>query len=54
MPYSVGGAAALLSGVASIWLFVWLLRAQRFHRFAYYVWAFGAGFLIWLARSGSA
>ncbi len=54
VPYSVGGAAALLSGVASIWLFVWLLRAQRFYRFAYYVWAFGAGFLIWLALSGSA
>ncbi len=45
----LAGGAALLSGIAAIWLFVRLLRSQVFHRFAYYAWAVGAGFLAWLA-----
>ena len=30
--------------------FVRLLRAQTFHRFAYYTWGAGALFLLWLWR----
>jgi undecaprenyl-diphosphatase len=45
---AVGGAAALVSGVAAIWLFVRLLRQRSFHRFAYYTWSVGALFLLWL------
>ncbi len=45
----VGGAAALLSGVAAIWLFVRLLRAGSIHRFAFYVWGLGAAYLLWLS-----
>lgn len=49
IPALAGGfAMALVSGVAAIWLFVRLLRTQGFHRFAYYTWAAGAGFLVWL------
>jgi undecaprenyl-diphosphatase len=46
---AVGAAAALVSGVAAIWLFVRLLRRKSFHAFAYYTWAAGAAFLAWLA-----
>ena len=49
---TVGGAAALLSGVAAIWLFVRLLRAGSLHRFAFYVWALGAVYLLWLSVGG--
>jgi undecaprenyl-diphosphatase len=48
-PLAVGSAAALLSGIAAIALFVRLLRTRGFYRFAYYLWAVGALFLIWLA-----
>lgn len=48
-----GGAVALVSGVAAIWLFVRLLRRQTFHHFAWYTWAIGAGFLGWLALQGT-
>jgi undecaprenyl-diphosphatase len=48
-PLAVGGAAALVSGIAAIWLFVRLLRTRAFYRFAYYAWAVGALFLTWLA-----
>jgi undecaprenyl pyrophosphate phosphatase UppP len=44
-----GGVVALLSGLAAIWLFVHLLRGLFFYRFAYYTWAVGSVFLIWLA-----
>ncbi len=47
VPLMVGSAAAGVSGVAAIWLFVRLLRTQGFHHFAYYVWAAGAAFLAW-------
>lgn len=42
------GAAALVSGVAAIWLFVRLLRGQTFYRFAYYTWFAGGAILVWL------
>ena len=48
----VGGAAALVSGVAAIWLFVRLVRAGSIHRFAFYVWAVGGAYLLWLALAG--
>jgi undecaprenyl-diphosphatase len=46
---AVAGAAALVSGVAAILLFVRLLRTRAFYRFAYYAWVAGAAFLAWLA-----
>ncbi len=49
---AVGSGAALVSGVAAIWLFIRLLRARVFHVFAYYTWAAGLAFLAWLAWSG--
>jgi len=30
-----------------------LLRRRAFYRFAYYAWAAGAGFLVWLALTGN-
>jgi undecaprenyl-diphosphatase len=45
---AVGCVAALAAGLAAIWLFVRLLRTRGFHRFAYYTWAAGALFLVWL------
>ena len=45
----LAGATALVAGVAAIWLFVRLLRTKLFYRFAYYTWAVGAAFLLWLA-----
>jgi undecaprenyl-diphosphatase len=36
-----GAAAALVAGIAAIWLFVRLLGSHGFHRFAYYTWALG-------------
>ena len=36
-----GGAAALISGLMALWLFVWLLRNQRLYIFAWYVWLVG-------------
>ena len=44
-----GALCALVSGIGAIWLFVRLLRTQAFYRFAYYTWAAGALFLLWLA-----
>ena len=49
---AVGGAVALASGLAALWLFVALLRRQRFHHFAFYTWAVGGAFLAWLALGG--
>ncbi len=45
----VGGIAALASGLAALYAFVWLLRSRRFYVFAWYAWAAGAAFLLWLA-----
>lgn len=44
-----GSAAALLSGLFALWLFVQMLRTHVFHYFAFYVWAVGSAFLLWLA-----
>ena len=44
----LAGVTSLVSGVAAIWLFVRLLRTQVFYRFAYYTWAAGTAFLLWL------
>jgi len=37
-----GSVAALISGLAALVAFVWLLRTQRFHVFAWYAWIVGA------------
>lgn len=42
-------AAAFVAGVLAIRVMVRLLRSQHLHRFAWYTWAVGAGFLLWLA-----
>jgi undecaprenyl-diphosphatase len=49
MPLLVGGMAALVSGVAAIWLFVRLLRTRGFHYFAFYTWIAG-GLVLALLR----
>lgn len=41
-----GGLAALVSGLLALWAFVWLLRSQRFHLFAWYAWLVGGGTLL--------
>jgi undecaprenyl-diphosphatase len=46
---AIGCAAALVSGIVAIWLFVLLLRRQTFHNFAWYTWGAGSLFLVWLA-----
>jgi len=48
----VGGAAALLSGVAALWLFLRLLRSRGFHHFAWYCWAAGGVLLVVLSLRG--
>jgi len=37
-----GSVAALISGLAALIAFVWLLKTQRFHVFAWYAWIVGA------------
>lgn len=49
---AVGGAAALLSGIAAISLFVRMLQKQIFHLFAWYAWAVGGLFLLWVWSGG--
>ncbi|MEC9375865.1 MAG: undecaprenyl-diphosphate phosphatase [Pseudomonadota bacterium] len=36
------GIAALISGLLALFIFVWLLRSQRFYFFAWYLWIIGA------------
>jgi undecaprenyl-diphosphatase len=43
----IGSLVALVSGLASLWLFVRLLRTQSFYRFAYYTWAVGGLVILW-------
>lgn len=43
-----GFLAALLCGVAAIESLLWLVRRERFHLFAYYVWPVGVLFLLLL------
>jgi undecaprenyl-diphosphatase len=45
---AIGGAAALVAGLAALWLFVWLLSRRAFYVFSYYVWAAAGLFLVWL------
>jgi undecaprenyl-diphosphatase len=47
--FGIGGVAALVSGVVAILFFVRLLRSRAFYFFAFYTWAAGAAFLLWLA-----
>ena len=42
-----GAFAALISGLLALAAFVWLLRTQRFHVFAWYAWIIGAITIIW-------
>ncbi len=46
-----GGSAALVSGLAALVIFVWLLKSQRFYAFSWYAWIAGGSFLAWLALS---
>ncbi len=52
VPLAVAFLAALASGIAAIRSLVWLLRRQAFYAFAYYVWAAGGLFLLFLALRG--
>ncbi len=45
-PLVAGFAAAAVSGVLAIQLFVRMLRAGTFHRFAWYCWAVGSAYLV--------
>ena len=44
---SVAAFSAFVAGLLAIVLFVWLLRANRFHRFAYYCWAVGGAYILY-------
>ncbi len=44
----LGGGTALVSGMLALFSFIWLLRSQRFHAFAWYAWLVGGGFLMWM------
>jgi undecaprenyl-diphosphatase len=48
VPLLAGSVAAAISGVLAITLFVALLKRQNFHSFAYYCWAVGALFLLYV------
>jgi undecaprenyl-diphosphatase len=50
-PLLIGFIVALASGVAAIKSLVWLVQRQRFHHFAWYVWAAGLFFLAYLYLS---
>jgi undecaprenyl-diphosphatase len=47
-PLVAGFLAALVSGIVAIKALVWLLRHQKFHHFAWYVWPVGLLFLVYL------
>ena len=48
-PLLIGSAAAAVTGVVAIRLFVAMLRQRSFHWFAVYLWVLGASFLSYLA-----
>lgn len=48
VPLLAGSVAAAISGILAITLFVVLLKRQNFHSFAYYCWAVGALFLLYV------
>ena len=45
---TLGSVAALVSGLVAIWAFVRMLERQVFHLFAWYAWAAGAAFGLYL------
>jgi len=45
---ALGCATALVSGILAIWLFVAVLRRQTFYQFAYYTFAVGTAFGLYL------
>jgi undecaprenyl-diphosphatase len=45
---ALGSAAALLSGLVAIWAFVRMLDRQAFYLFAWYAWAVGLAFGVYL------
>ena len=47
-----GGIVAGITGLAAISAFVRLLQRGRFHLFAWYAWAVGSLFLLWLMVGG--
>lgn len=47
MSLGIGGAAALVSGLIAISLFVRMLDRSLFHHWAWYCWLVGGGFLLW-------
>lgn len=51
-PLLVGFIVALLSGIFAIRFLVWLLQRQAFYAFAFYVWAAGGLFLLYLGVRG--
>jgi undecaprenyl-diphosphatase len=44
----IGSVAALVFGLLALFWFIRFLNNQRFHYFAFYAWAVGALFLVWL------
>jgi len=44
---AAGSVAALISGLAALAAFVWLLRTQRFYIFAWYAWVVGGITVYW-------
>ena len=47
---SIGGVAALISGLIAIWLFIRMLDRSLFHYWAWYCWGVGGLFLAWSLR----
>lgn len=52
VPLLTGFLVALISGIVAIRSLVWLLRRQSFYAFAYYLWAAGALFLLYIGLAG--
>ena len=49
-PLLAGSAAAAVTGVLAIRVFVVMLRKRSFHLFGVYLWVVGAAFLFYLSR----
>lgn len=45
---AVGGISALVSGLAALAAFVWMLKTKRFYIFSGYAWLVGGAFIGWL------
>ncbi len=46
LPLAAAALAAFSAGMLAIVLFVRWLRSGHFHRFAYYCWVVGAGYIV--------